>query len=59
MLIDDCRNLNRAEILLKCPSYLEANAFYERNGFCRIDTLEGKRQRLNVWRLDLNFRGER
>ncbi len=58
-LIDDCRNLNRIEILLKCPSYLEANAFYEKNGFCRIDVVDGKRQRLNVWRLDLTIRGER
>lgn len=59
LLIHDCCNLNRTEIFLKCPSHLEANAFYEKNGFCHISTLEGKRRNLNVWRLDLTGRGER
>ena len=58
MLLDDCRRSNRTVILLKCPSQLEANAFYEKKGFCCISSLVGKRQRLNVWRLDLISRGE-
>lgn len=57
-LIEDCHNFKRAAILLKCPSHLEANAFYEKNGFCCIDSLIGKRQKLNVWRLDLRSRGK-
>jgi hypothetical protein len=44
--------------LLKCPSHLEANTFYEKNGFCCIDSVSGKRQKLNVWRLDLASRGK-
>lgn len=58
VLIDDCYKSNRAAILLKCPSHLEANAFYEKNGFCYIDSVIGKRQKLNVWRLDLTSRGK-
>ncbi len=58
MLIDCCRNCNRATILLKCPTHLAANAFYEKLGFYRIDTLIGKRQKLNVWQLDLTSRGQ-
>ncbi len=58
VLIDDCHNFKRATILLKCPSHLEANTFYEKNGFCCIDSLIGKHQKLNVWRLDLNSRGK-
>lgn len=56
-LIDCCRNSNRAAILLKCPSHLAANAFYEKNGFSRVDTIMGKRQKLNIWRFDLSDRG--
>lgn len=58
LLIEDCFYLKRAAILLKCPSHLEANAFYEKNGFCCIDSLPGKRQKLNVWCLDLTLRGK-
>lgn len=58
VLIDDCHNFKRAAILLKCPSHLEANTFYEKNGFCCIDSAIGKRQKLNVWRLDLTSRGK-
>ncbi len=57
MLVESCRNSNRATILLKCPSHLVANAFYEKQGFCCISTIEGKRQKLNVWQLDLTPRG--
>jgi GNAT superfamily N-acetyltransferase len=57
MLIDCCCNVGRATILLKCPSHLAANTFYEKNGFCCVETLAGKRQRLNVWCLDLTPRG--
>ncbi len=57
LLIDCCRDSNRATILLKCPAHLAANGFYERNGFCFVDTIMGKRQKLNVWRLDLADRG--
>jgi GNAT superfamily N-acetyltransferase len=58
VLIEDCRNFKRTTILLKCPSHLEANTFYEKNGFCCIDSVIGKRQKLNVWRLDLTSRGK-
>ena len=56
-LIDRCRSSNRATILLKCPSHLAANAFYERNGFYCVDTIVGKRQTLNIWLLDLTDGG--
>ena len=57
MLIDYCYASNRATILLKCPSHLSANGFYQRNGFVCINTLVGKRQNLNVWQLNLDTRG--
>ncbi len=53
MLIDSCRNSGRDKILLKCPSHLAANTFYDKNGFICIDTQVGKRHLLNVWCLDL------
>ena len=59
IFIEDCLSSNRTVILLKCPSYLEANTFYEKNGFCCIGSVVGKRQRLNIWRLDLISRGEK
>lgn len=58
LLIEDCLRFNRVVILLKCPSHLEANTFYEKNGFCCNGSLVGKRQRLNIWRLDLTSRGK-
>jgi GNAT superfamily N-acetyltransferase len=57
MLIDCCHKSHRALILLKCPAHLDANTFYEKNGFRHIDTIAGKRQKLNVWQLDLNNGG--
>ena len=53
LLIEHCRQSHRALILLKCPAHLAANVFYEKNGFHHIDTIAGKRQKLNVWRFDL------
>src|SRR5258708_38952668 len=53
MLIEQSRQSHRALILLKCPAHLAANVFYEKNGFRHIDTIAGKRQKLNVWRFDL------
>jgi GNAT superfamily N-acetyltransferase len=53
MLIDCCRSSHRAMIQLKCPAHLAANTFYEKSGFHCIDTVMGKRQKLNIWRLDL------
>jgi ribosomal protein S18 acetylase RimI-like enzyme len=58
LLIEDCRSFNRTVISLKCPSHLKANIFYEKNGFRCIGSIAGKRQELNVWRLDLIPRGE-
>lgn len=57
LLMDCCRNSHRATILLKCPSHLAANAFYERSGFSCVGAIVGKRQKLNVWRLDLTDGG--
>lgn len=57
MLIDCCHQSHRALILLKCPTHLAANTFYEKNGFRHIDTIAGKRQKLNVWQLDLTNGG--
>lgn len=52
-LIGRCRYVNRATILLRCPSPLRANSFYKKNGFRCIDTVAGKHHDLNIWRLDL------
>ena len=59
MLVDSCRTVGREIILLRCPTPLAANDFYERYGFTCVDTVVGKRQRLNVWRLDLTSRGQK
>lgn len=40
-------------ILLKCPTELEANKFYEAEHFSLITTDLGKHRRLNVWTLHL------
>ena len=58
MLVDCCRTAGREIIVLKCPSQLAAYDFYERYGFTCVDTLVGKRQKLNVWRLDLTSRSQ-
>lgn len=39
-------------IQLKCPIDNESNKFYEHYGFKLIDIEEGKKRKLNVWRLE-------
>lgn len=46
--------LGRESVVLKCPTYLEANGFYGRLGFLRVDTLAGKRHAINVWKYELS-----
>jgi len=53
-LYDECSNLDRDFIQLKCPIDLSANFFYDSVGFYKFCSEEGKRRRLNVWRLDVN-----
>ena len=53
-LIRDCDQRNRAYIQLKCPIDLAANQFYEHLGFDLHMTEDGKKRRLNVWRLSIS-----
>ncbi len=44
---------NTQAIVLKCPSGLPANAFYEKLGFVLVSVEPGKHRALNIWRLAL------
>jgi len=54
-LIDALRqeavSFRKAHIQLKVIVGIPANGFYEKCGFSLVDTLAGKRYKLNVWRL--------
>lgn len=50
-LIRDCDQRNRAYIQLKCPIDLPANKFYKHVGFDLHMIEDGKKRKLNVWRL--------
>lgn len=52
-LYDECLQLNRAFILLKCPQDLAANHFYERLGFYCERVEPGQKRSLNVWRRNI------
>jgi N-acetylglutamate synthase-like GNAT family acetyltransferase len=43
----------QTSILLKCPTELEANKFYEAEHFSLVSTEPGKHRPLNIWRLPL------
>lgn len=43
----------QSSILLKCPSELEANKFYEAEHFSLVTTDKGKHRSLNIWRINL------
>lgn len=40
-------------ILLKCPTQLPANSFYQNYGFTLSTTEQGKKKPLSIWRLDV------
>ncbi|MBI5668050.1 MAG: GNAT family N-acetyltransferase [Chloroflexi bacterium] len=44
----------QSSILLKCPTELPANKFYEQCGYSHIDVEPGKHRRLNVWQISLD-----
>lgn len=45
--------MNPICIFAKCPSYLESNKWYEKNGFMLVDTETSKSGKtINHWRLD-------
>lgn len=49
-LIQQCIEMSREFIQLKCPVDLSANRFYQRLGFVLHTTESGKKRSLNVWR---------
>lgn len=51
VLVEDCENKSREFIQLKCPVDLPANKFYSHVGFNLHDIEDGKKRKLNVWRL--------
>jgi ribosomal protein S18 acetylase RimI-like enzyme len=50
-LYDECLELKRDFIQLKCPVDLSANAFYKKLGFKKHRKEKGRKRELNVWRL--------
>jgi len=56
-LVQDCIEHNRDFILLKCPTDLPANYFYEKSGFTRAGIDNGKHRPLNIWRMDIHKSG--
>jgi len=52
-LIRDAAQRNKRFIQVKCPVDLQANEFYERLGFSRVDVQPGRNRDLAVWRLSL------
>lgn len=55
-LVDNCVELGRSFIRLKCPTDLPANHFYDKLGFERVGVENGKQRPLNIWQLDINHR---
>jgi N-acetylglutamate synthase-like GNAT family acetyltransferase len=51
----EARNVGKQLILLKCPTDLLANSFYEAYGFQLVQTLNGRKRDLNVWQLPLYY----
>ena len=45
--------LEKDWILLKCPENSPANQFYARVGFCHVSVENGRKRRLNIWKLSL------
>lgn len=50
-LIRDAKEHDKEFIQLKCPVDLEANKFYESQGFCRAHIQPNKHRDLAIWRL--------
>ena len=55
-LVEESKDVGKKKILLKCPESLEANGFYRKLCFENIAKENGRKRRLNVWALDLNFK---
>lgn len=49
-LIQEAEQRRKTRILLKCPTELAANRFYEQIGFDLYQVEAGKKRRLNIWR---------
>lgn len=58
VLLDTLERLAGGEdcsfILLKCPVDLAANRFYKEQGYDLVETLNGRKRPLNVWKSDLD-----
>ena len=50
-------NMLLVPIQLKCPVDNESNKFYEHIGFKLVEVQQGKKRKLNLWRLDSRFAG--
>ncbi|HHW27508.1 MAG TPA: GNAT family N-acetyltransferase [Firmicutes bacterium] len=50
----DCREHGQRSIILKCPSDLPSNRFYESKGFRKVGVEAGKAQPLNIWSLEVS-----
>jgi hypothetical protein len=53
-LSDEAKHFGKNVIQLKCPSELQANAFYERIGFQKIGQDAGRIRILSIWKLWLS-----
>lgn len=53
-LRSEAESLGKRRILLKCPTDLPANGFYDRLGFQSVRKEQGKARNLDVWMLFLS-----
>lgn len=49
----EARSSQSLHIMLKCPTDLAANGFYEKAGFTLVSTENGKHRPLNIWQREL------
>lgn len=52
-LRQEAESRNQTSIMLKCPSELPANQFYQRYGFTLLTTENGKHRKLHIWQLQV------
>jgi ribosomal protein S18 acetylase RimI-like enzyme len=52
-VLDECKEKGREWLLLKCPEDLPSNSFHKQYGFQLVGTENGRRRKLNIWRLDI------
>jgi GNAT superfamily N-acetyltransferase len=58
-VVDESSDMGREFLLLKCPEFLPSNLFHKSYGFTLAGVENGRRRRLNIWKLDLQLMAKR